>query len=90
MKRVHDYTAAQILRLNLLIGPIKWGLEYKAYRVGLLRVVKVLGGGGSTKSIRKTAEAADFMSPWVHIAALEVDSDSNNENVNYSVSEIDE
>lgn len=68
--------------------------------IGPYRVVKVLGndryklaaipGLTGTKSKRKTTVAADRMLPWVHLAALEVNSDSNDEDVNYSASEIDE
>ena len=68
--------------------------------LGPYRVVKALGndryklaaipGLTSTKRKRNTTVAADRMLPWVHLAALEVNSDSNDENVHYSASEIDE
>lgn len=64
---------------------------------GPYRVTQVLGneryrlagipGLTGTKSKRKTTVAADRMLPWVHLAALEVNSDSGDETVNYSASD---
>ncbi|CAG9089257.1 unnamed protein product [Plutella xylostella] len=62
--------------------------------IGPYRMVKILGndryrlaaipGLTGSKNKRKTTVAADRMLPWVHIAALEVHSDSNNEdNIGY-------
>lgn len=68
--------------------------------IGPYRVVKVLGndryqlasipGLTGSKNKRKTTVVADRMQPWVHLAALEVNSDSNDDNIDYSGSEIDD
>lgn len=68
--------------------------------IGPYRVVKTMGndryklaaipGLTSSKSKRNTTVASDRMLPWVHLAALEVNSDSNDEDANYSVSEVEE
>lgn len=69
--------------------------------VGPYRVIEVLGndryrlaaipGLSSTKNKRKTTVAADRMLPWVHVAALDVNKDSDNDDASsFDDEEIDE
>lgn len=69
--------------------------------VGPYRVTKILGndrynvspipGLSGTRNKRQTVVAADRMSPWIHIAALELEDDSDNDNrgAHSNVREID-